>query len=121
MLSALEHDPEKWVPVFGKDHAQTWSEVAMSRTLWPVLSALVLAMVGTSGASAQIGCQPTLTQPCAKPANKPNNPNNPPSPRTNASRSDDSNEPIDRSPRIKVDQDTDLKFGTGGIGLGRKF
>jgi hypothetical protein len=21
--SALEHDPEKWVPVFGKDHAQT--------------------------------------------------------------------------------------------------
>jgi hypothetical protein len=19
----LEHDPEKWVPVFGKDHAQT--------------------------------------------------------------------------------------------------
>jgi hypothetical protein len=21
----LEHDPEKWVPVFGKDHAQTRS------------------------------------------------------------------------------------------------
>jgi hypothetical protein len=21
--NALEHDPEKWVPVFGKDHAQT--------------------------------------------------------------------------------------------------
>jgi hypothetical protein len=20
---ALEHDPEKWIPVFGKDHAQT--------------------------------------------------------------------------------------------------
>jgi hypothetical protein len=22
---SLEHDPEKWVPVFGKDHAQTKS------------------------------------------------------------------------------------------------
>jgi hypothetical protein len=21
-LSILEHDPEKWIPVFGKDHAQ---------------------------------------------------------------------------------------------------
>jgi hypothetical protein len=20
---AVEHDPEKWIPVFGKDHAQT--------------------------------------------------------------------------------------------------
>jgi hypothetical protein len=93
----------------------------MSRIVWALLSALVFAIAGTSGASAQIGCQPTLTQPCAKPANKPNNPNNPPSPRTNASRSDDSNEPIDRSPRVKVDQDTDFKLGPGGFGLGRKF
>jgi len=22
-LLATEHDPEKWMPVFGKDHAQT--------------------------------------------------------------------------------------------------
>ena len=22
-LSRLEHDPEKWIPVFGKDHAHT--------------------------------------------------------------------------------------------------
>jgi hypothetical protein len=22
-LASLEHDPEKWKPVFGKDHAQT--------------------------------------------------------------------------------------------------
>jgi hypothetical protein len=22
-MTALEHDPEKWKPVFGKDHAQT--------------------------------------------------------------------------------------------------
>ena len=25
ILATLEHDPEKWVPVFGKDHAQTKS------------------------------------------------------------------------------------------------
>ena len=23
VLAALKHDPEKWLPVFGKDHAQT--------------------------------------------------------------------------------------------------
>jgi len=23
VVAALEHDPEKWVPVFRKDHAQT--------------------------------------------------------------------------------------------------
>src|SRR5205085_7198779 len=23
---ALEHDPEKWIPVFGKNHAQTWRQ-----------------------------------------------------------------------------------------------
>src|SRR5215510_15382804 len=30
---ALEHDPEKWVPVFGKDHAPsiTYSEMAIRR------------------------------------------------------------------------------------------
>jgi hypothetical protein len=22
-IAELEHDPEKWIPVFGKDHAQT--------------------------------------------------------------------------------------------------
>jgi hypothetical protein len=25
----LEHDPEKWMPVFGKDHAQTKSQTEM--------------------------------------------------------------------------------------------
>jgi hypothetical protein len=25
LIPALEHDPEKWEPVFGKDHAQTKS------------------------------------------------------------------------------------------------
>jgi hypothetical protein len=27
--SRLEHDPEKWTPVFGKDHAQTKRQSAM--------------------------------------------------------------------------------------------
>jgi hypothetical protein len=26
----LKHDPEKWIPVFGKDHAQTTSESGMT-------------------------------------------------------------------------------------------
>jgi hypothetical protein len=30
---ALEHDPEKWIPVFGKDHAPTisWSAMTIRR------------------------------------------------------------------------------------------
>ena len=93
----------------------------MCRIVSVVLAALLLAIAGAPGAFAQVGCQPTLTQPCAKPPNKPNNPNNQPSQRTNASRSDDNNEPIDHSKRIKIDRDTDLNFGLCGIGLGRKF
>jgi hypothetical protein len=27
---ALEHDPERWVPVFGKDHAPTISQSGMA-------------------------------------------------------------------------------------------
>jgi hypothetical protein len=34
----LEHDPEKWIPVFRKDHAQTISWSAM--TIHPELIAL---------------------------------------------------------------------------------
>ena len=94
----------------------------MPRLQSVLLIAFLTAIAGTSGAFAQVGCQPTLTQPCTKPPNKPNNPNNQPSQRTyNAPKSDDTNEPIDHSARIKVDRDTDLKLGTGGIGLGRKF
>jgi hypothetical protein len=90
----------------------------MSRIMLAILSALLLALPGASGAFAQAGCQPTLTQPCAK---TPNKPGNQPSQRTNAARTDDTNEPVDHSARIKVDRDTEFKFGTGGIGLGRKF
>lgn len=90
----------------------------MSRIVLAVLPALLLALPGASGAFAQAGCQPTLTQPCAK---TPNKPGNQPSQRTGAARAGDTNEPVDHSARIKVDRDTEFKFGTGGIGLGRKF
>jgi hypothetical protein len=91
-------------------------EVAMSRIL---SAAMLLVMLGAAGdAFAQAGCQPTITQPCAKTSDKPS-PQLPK--RTNAARPDEPNEPIDHSPRIKIDKDTDFKFGSGGIGLGRKF
>jgi hypothetical protein len=80
---------------------------------------MLLALVAAPGnAVAQSGCQPTIMQPCA---NTPQKPSTPPAKRTDGARSDDSNDPKDHSPRVKIDQDTDFKFGTGGIGIGRKF
>jgi hypothetical protein len=43
MLKQKEHDPEKWRPVFGKDHAQTKSssavvELETPSTSWPGLT-----------------------------------------------------------------------------------
>jgi hypothetical protein len=34
----LEHDPEKWVPVFGKDHAPaiSWSGMTIRRKVVPL-------------------------------------------------------------------------------------
>jgi len=86
----------------------------MSRIL---SAAILLALLGATGdAFAQAGCQPTISQPCAKTADRPGNPTSP-ARRTNAQ----SDEPKDNSPRIKIDKDTDFKFGTGGLGLQRKF
>jgi hypothetical protein len=36
--ACLGHDPEKWVPVFGKDHAPTisWSGMAIRRKVSPL-------------------------------------------------------------------------------------
>jgi hypothetical protein len=33
MGEGLKHDPEKWIPVFGKDHAssRSWSEMTIRR------------------------------------------------------------------------------------------
>ena len=91
----------------------------MSRIMPVLLCVLPLAIAGASGAFAQAGCQPTIMQPCAKPQASPNS--SQPSQRAGNAKTDDSNQPIDHSPRIKLDRDTDFKFGTGGIGLGRKF
>jgi len=38
----LEHDPEKWVPVFGKDHAPPKRRVAKVRVVSTSLAGLVL-------------------------------------------------------------------------------
>ncbi len=91
----------------------------ISRSLAAVCVAILLGAVGAADqASAQAGCQPTLTQPCAK---VPDKAGRQPSARTDAARSDDADEPKDHTPRIKLDKDTEFKFGAGGIGLGRKF
>jgi hypothetical protein len=90
----------------------------MPRIMSMLFLALLPAVAGASGAAAQAsGCQPTLTQPCPKPQTRPNNDQSPQ--RSPATKTDD--EPIDRSKRLKVDKDTDLNWGFGGIGLGRKF
>jgi hypothetical protein len=36
--SVLEHDPEKWIPVFGKDHAPpiAWSGMTIRRKVIPL-------------------------------------------------------------------------------------
>jgi hypothetical protein len=36
-VGELEHDPEKWEPIFGKDHAQTKSE-SQALMIWIRLS-----------------------------------------------------------------------------------
>jgi len=88
----------------------------MSRPFSTVIFVALLGMTGLSGnAFAQTGCQPTITTPCPKGAERPigQAPK-----RANA---DQSNAPTDHSPRIRLDRDTDFKFGTGGLGLQRKF
>jgi hypothetical protein len=37
MRPAVEHDPEKWIPVFGKDHAQIKKEVDYPTRPAPIL------------------------------------------------------------------------------------
>ena len=96
---------------------------AISRVQLVVTSAAfsALALVALPDhAFAQAGCQPTIMQPCTNvpPRTNAQAPN-----RKNTARADDDNdrEPKDHSPRIKLDSDTEFKFGTGGVGLGRKF
>jgi hypothetical protein len=82
-----------------------------------IFSAAALLAVPET-AFAQVGCQPTIMQPCT---DAPARTNNQAGTQRKSSQTDDDKEPKDRSPRIKLDSDTEVKFGTGGIGLGRKF
>src|SRR5438067_7496741 len=43
--SVLEHDPEKWIPVFGKDHAPPigWSGMTIRRKVNPALESQATA------------------------------------------------------------------------------
>jgi curli biogenesis system outer membrane secretion channel CsgG len=86
----------------------------MARLIPALLAVLLLAIAGASVAFAQANCQPTLTQPCAKPQTKPTDQASAP-----AARADE--EPIDHSKRIRIDKDTDFNFGFGGFGLKQKF
>ena len=88
----------------------------MARIVSVLLSVPLLAIASASGAIAQVNCQPTLTQPCAKPQAKPATDQ---SSQRSVTRSDE--EPIDHSKRIRIDKDTDLNFGFGGVGLKQKF
>jgi hypothetical protein len=84
-----------------------------------VLAAVSLVLLGGGGAAfAQAGCQPTIMQPCAK---VPDKASNQAAGIKNSGQSDNTGEPKDHSPRIRLDRDTDFKFGTGGLGLQRKF
>jgi hypothetical protein len=87
----------------------------MTRLIPVLLSVLLLAIAGASGAFAQANCQPTLSQPCAKPQTKPTDQ----SPQRPAAKADE--EPSDHSKRIRIDKDTDFNFGLGGFGLKQKF
>jgi hypothetical protein len=82
-----------------------------------IFSAAVL-LAAPEAAFAQAGCQPTIMQPCA---DVPARTNNQATTQRKSTQAGDDKEPKDRSPRIKLDSDTEVKFGTGGIGLGRKF
>jgi hypothetical protein len=88
----------------------------MARLMPVLLSVLLLVIAGASGALAQANCQPTLTQPCAKPQAKAAGDQSPQRP---AAKADE--EPIDHSKRIRIDKDTDFNFSFGGLGLKQKF
>jgi hypothetical protein len=96
-------------------------EVAMLRIHLLISSAAVggLALVALPDhARAQAGCQPSIMQPCTNAPVRPNNAA--PGPKSPVRTTDDDRDK-DHSPRVQIDRDTEFKFGTGGIGLGRKF
>jgi len=93
----------------------------MTRVELAVASAIFAAsalLATPDRAVAQAGCQPTIMQPCT---NAPARTNNAATGQKKSTQADEDRGPKDHSPRIRLDSDTELKFGTGGIGLGRKF
>ena len=93
--------------------------VAMLRIQSAVAFISFVALATPDRAIAQAGCQPTIMQPCANAPARASNPA--PNQKRSLQADEDNNASKDHSPRIKLDRDTDFKFGTGGIGIGRKF
>jgi hypothetical protein len=50
----LEHDPEKWIPVFGKDHAQTksWSGMTIRRKVITLLRTMTRGYIRSAPTGA---------------------------------------------------------------------
>ena len=91
----------------------------MLRVQLGIACIFLVALAAPNGAVAQTGCQPTIMQPCTNAPARPSNPA--PNQKRSLQADDDSNTPKDHSPHIKLNDDTEFKFGTQGIGLGRKF
>jgi hypothetical protein len=99
--------------------ADALHEVAMLRIQLAVAFISFVALAAPDRAIAQAGCQPTIMQPCTNAPARAGNPA--PNQKRSLQAGDDNNTPKDHSPRIKLDDDTEFKFGTQGVGLGRKF
>jgi hypothetical protein len=102
--------------------ADASNEVVMSRIQLAIASIFFIgfALLGASDrAAAQAGCQPTIMQPCTNTSVRSSNPAA--GQKRSLQANDDNTEPKDHSPRIKLDNDTEFKFGTAGVGVGRKF
>jgi len=86
---------------------------------WGVMAVVTATAMYLPDCVAQTRCEPTLAQPCKPPTNAgPTVPNEAQKPREGATRL----EPQPLLPDIKVDKDTSMGLGHGGvIGLERKF
>jgi len=97
------------------------TRVNCSRIALAIISAVFgapISLAMAQSAFAQAGCQPTIMQPCT---NTPARPSNSAASQKKSAQPDDDRGPKDHSPRIRLNNDTELKFGTGGFGLGRRF
>src|SRR6185437_1706606 len=72
-----------------------------------VFGAFIL-LAAPHSAFAQAGCQPTIMQPCT---NAPARPSNSVASQKKSPQADEEKGPKDHSPRIRLDPDTEFKFG----------